>query len=110
MKKYPSLAKLPGYVEDSYLLSCSCPRFGTGEGKGQIHDSVRGADLYILVDVCNYSLTYKVCGFENHMSPDNHFQDLKRIISAATGKAKRISVVMPFLYEAVSTSARSVSL
>ena len=99
VKKYPSLAKLPGYVEDSYLLSCSCPRFGTGEGKGQIHDSVRGADLYILVDVCNYSLTYKVCGFENHMSPDNHFQDLKRIISAATGKAKRISVVMPFLYE-----------
>ena len=99
VKKYQSLAKLPGYVEDSYLLSCSCPRFGTGEGKGQIHDSVRGADLYILVDVCNYSLTYKVCGFENHMSPDNHFQDLKRIISAATGKAKRISVVMPFLYE-----------
>ena len=99
VKKHPSLAKLPGYVEDSYLLSCSCPRFGTGEGKGQIHDSVRGADLYILVDVCNYSLTYKVCGFENHMSPDNHFQDLKRIISAATGKAKRISVVMPFLYE-----------
>ena len=97
--KYPSLAKLPGYVEDSYLLSCSCPRFGSGEGKGQIHDSVRGADLYILVDVCNYSLTYKVCGFENHMSPDNHFQDLKRIISAANGKAKRISVVMPFLYE-----------
>ena len=99
VKKHPSLAKLPGYVEDYYLLSCSCPRFGTGEGKGQIHDSVRGADLYILVDVCNYSLTYKVCGFENHMSPDNHFQDLKRIISAATGKAKRISVVMPFLYE-----------
>ena len=99
VKKHPSLAKLPGYVEDSYLLSCSCPRFGTGEGKGQTHDSVRGADLYILVDVCNYSLTYKVCGFENHMSPDNHFQDLKRIISAATGKAKRISVVMPFLYE-----------
>lgn len=99
VKKYPSLAKLLGYVEDSYLLSCSCPRFGTGEGKGEIHDSVRGADLYILVDVCNYSLTYKVFGFENHMSPDNHFQDLKRIISAATGKAKRISVVMPFLYE-----------
>lgn len=89
----------PGYLEDSYLLDCHCPRFGTGEGKGQINDSVRGADLYILVDVCNYSLTYKVCGFENHMSPDNHFQDLKRIISAATGKAKRINVVMPFLYE-----------
>jgi ribose-phosphate pyrophosphokinase len=88
-----------GYVADSYLLSCSCPRFGSGEGKGQIHDSVRGADFYILVDVCNYSLTYSVCGRENHMSPDNHFQDLKRIISAANGKAKRINVVMPFLYE-----------
>ncbi len=94
-----SLAALPGYVSDSYLLDCRCPRFGSGEGKGQINDSVRGADLYILVDVCNYSLTYSVCGFENHMSPDNHFQDLKRIISAATGKAKRINVVMPFLYE-----------
>ncbi len=93
------LASLPGYLEDSYLLDCSCPRFGTGEGKGQINSSVRGADLYILVDVCNYSLTYTVCGHVNHMSPDNHYQDLKRIISAATGKAKRINVVMPFLYE-----------
>ncbi len=92
-------AAIPGYIADSYLLDCHCPRFGTGEGKGHINDSVRGADLYILVDVCNYSLTYTVCGFENHMSPDNHYQDLKRIISAATGKAKRISVVMPFLYE-----------
>jgi ribose-phosphate pyrophosphokinase len=95
----PALAALPGFLEDSYLLDCHCPRFGTGEGKGQINDSVRGADLFILVDVCNYSLTYKVCGYENHMSPDNHYQDLKRIISAATGKAKRINVVMPFLYE-----------
>lgn len=95
----PYLASLPGYVKDSYLLDCKCPRFGTGEGKGQINGSVRGTDLYILVDVCNYSLTYTVCGYENHMSPDNHFQDLKRIISAATGKAKRINVVMPFLYE-----------
>ncbi len=88
-----------GYLEDSYLLDCRCPRFGSGEGKGQINDSVRGTDLYILVDICNYSLTYTVCGYENHMSPDNHYQDLKRIISAATGKAKRINVVMPFLYE-----------
>ena len=96
---YGDAAALPGYISDSYLLDCHCPRFGTGEGKGQINDSVRGADLYILVDVCNYSLTYSVCGFENHMSPDNHYQDLKRIISAATGKAKRINVVMPFLYE-----------
>ena len=90
---------LPGYCEDSYLLNCSCPRFGTGEGKGQIMESVRGCDLFILVDVCNYSLTYSVCGHINHMSPDNHFQDLKRIISAANGKAKRITVIMPFLYE-----------
>ena len=88
-----------GYVENSYLLDCECPRFGTGEGKGLINESVRGADLYIMVDITNYSLTYTVCGYENHMSPDNHFQDLKRIISAATGKAHRISVVMPFLYE-----------
>ena len=71
-----SVTALPGYVSDSYLLDCHCPRFGSGEGKGQINDSVRGADLYILVDVCNYSLTYSVCGYENHMSPDNHFQDL----------------------------------
>ncbi len=96
---YGDTALLPGYISDSYLLECQCPRFGTGEGKGQINDSVRGADLYILVDVCNYSLTYTVCGYENHMSPDNHYQDLKRIISAANGKAKRINVVMPFLYE-----------
>ncbi len=88
-----------GYEEDSYLVKCSCPRFGSGEAKGQFKESVRGADLFILVDVCNYSLTYKVCGYENHMSPDDHYQDLKRIISAATGKAKRINVIMPFLYE-----------
>ena len=89
----------PGYSEDSYLLQCSCPRFGTGEGKGVITESVRGCDLFILVDITNYSLTYNVCGHENHMSPDNHYQDLKRIISAANGKAKRITVIMPFLYE-----------
>ena len=90
---------LPGYFEDSYLLNCSCPRFGTGEAKGQILESVRGCDLFILVDVTNFSLTYSVCGHSNHMSPDDHYQDLKRIISAANGKAKRITVIMPFLYE-----------
>ena len=90
---------LSGYLQDSYLLNCSCPRFGTGEGKGQIMESVRGCDLFVLADVTNYSLTYTVCGHENHMSPDNHYQDLKRIISAANGKAKRITVIMPFLYE-----------
>ena len=73
-----------GYSEDSFLIDCECPRFGSGEAKGKINESVRGADLYILVDVCNYSITYKVCRYENHMSPDDHYQDLKRIIAAAT--------------------------
>lgn len=88
-----------GYQRDSYLLDASCPRFGSGEAKGIIKESVRGDDLYILVDVCNYSLTYSVCGHTNHMSPDDHYQDLKRIIAAVGGKARRITVVMPFLYE-----------
>ena len=90
---------LEGYSADSFLIECECPRFGTGEGKGFIKESVRGVDLFIMVDITNYSLTYTVCGHENHMSPDNHYQDLKRIISAATGKAHRINVIMPFLYE-----------
>ena len=90
---------LQGYCADSYLLECECPRFGSGEGKGVLKESVRGCDLFIMVDVANYSLTYRVNGYENHMSPDNHYQDLKRIISAADGKARRINVIMPFLYE-----------
>ena len=85
--------------QDSYLLESSCPRFGSGEAKGILKESVRGDDLYLLVDVCNYSLTYSVCGHQNHMSPDDHFQDLKRVIAAISGKAKRITVIMPFLYE-----------
>ena len=88
-----------GYLRDSYLLDASCPRFGSGEAKGIIHESVRGYDLYIMTDVTNYSLTYKLCGHENHMSPDDHYQDLKRMIAAANGKARRITVIMPFLYE-----------
>ena len=87
------------YAQDSYLIDCSCPRFGTGEAKGRLGESVRGSDLFVIVDVCNYNITYNVCGHENHMSPDDHYQDLKRIISAATGKAHRINVVIPFLYE-----------
>lgn len=75
------------------------PRFGSGEAKGQILESVRGTDLYLLVDVLNYSMTYSLCGNENHMSPDDHYQDLKRIIAAVGGKARRITVIMPFLYE-----------
>ena len=88
-----------GYQRDSYILKSKVPRFGTGEGKGVILESVRGMDLYLLVDVVNYSLTSSLCGHENHMSPDDHFQDLKRIISAVGGKARRINVIMPFLYE-----------
>lgn len=85
--------------EIPYLLSTKIPRFGSGEAKGMILESVRGDDLYILVDVCNHSLTYSLCGQENHMSPDDHYQDLKRIIAAVGGKARRITVIMPFLYE-----------
>lgn len=88
-----------GYERDTYLVDAKCPRFGSGEAKGLIRQSVRGDDLYILVDVCNYSLTYSLRGQTNHMSPDDHYQDLKRIISAASGKAHRITVIMPFLYE-----------
>ena len=88
-----------GYLRDSYIINASCPRFGSGEAKGMIHESVRGYDLYIMTDVTNYSLTYKLCGHENHMSPDDHYQDLKRIIAAVGGKARRITVIMPFLYE-----------
>ena len=88
-----------GYQRDSYILKTKVPRFGTGEAKGVILESVRGDDLYILVDVANYSLTYSLCGHENHMSPDDHYQDLKRIIAAVGGKARRITVIMPFLYE-----------
>ena len=87
------------YRSNNYLVDCCCPRFGTGEAKGVLRETIRGTDLFIMTDVCNYSLTYSVSGHLNHMSPDDHFQDLKRIISAATGKAHRINVIMPFLYE-----------
>ena len=87
------------YKSNNYLVDCCCPRFGTGEAKGLLKETIRGTDLFIMTDVCNHNLTYTVNGHLNHMSPDDHFQDLKRIISAATGKAKRINVIMPFLYE-----------
>ncbi len=88
-----------GYQRESYLLKAKVPRFGSGEAKGIILESVRGTDLFLLVDVANYSLTYSLCGETNHMSPDDHYQDLKRIIAAVGGKARRITVIMPFLYE-----------
>ena len=98
-KKNEDLRTISGYVESSYLLDTRCSWYGTGEGKARINESVRGTDLFIIADVTNHTVTYKVCGKENRMSPDNHFQNLKRIISAANGKAHRINVIMPFLYE-----------
>ena len=92
-------AAFKGYHRDSYIISTSVPRFGTGEAKGVIKESVRGYDLYLMVDVTNYSLTYSVSGHENHMSPDAHYADLKRIIAAVGGKARRITAIIPFLYE-----------
>ena len=92
-------AAFKGYHRDSYIISTSVPRFGTGEAKGVIKESVRGYDLYLMVDVTNYSLTYSVSGHENHMSPDDHYADLKRILAAVGGKARRITAIIPFLYE-----------
>ena len=88
-----------GYERDNYLISAKVPRFGSGEAKGIIGESVRGMDIYLMVDVCNYSLTYSLTGHINHMSPDDHFQNLKRVIAAIGGKGRRINVIMPFLYE-----------
>lgn len=85
--------------DTSYLISAKCERFGSGEAKCKINESIRGMDIYILVDVCNYSMTYKAFGIERHYSPDDHFADLKRVIAAMAGKATRITVIMPFLYE-----------
>ncbi|PNV60871.1 phosphoribosylpyrophosphate synthetase [Clostridium sp. chh4-2] len=97
--EHKSTIAFSGYQRDSYIIDSKTPRFGSGEAKGSIDQSVRGDDLYFMVDVCNYSLTYSLCGMTNHMSPDDHFQDLKRLIAAAAGKARRINVIMPFLYE-----------
>ncbi len=87
------------YQKESYLMNIPCIRFGTGEGKAVLTESARGKDVYLLIDVCNYSMTYEMNGFVNHCSPDDLFQDLKRMITAINGKARRITVIMPFLYE-----------
>ena len=88
-----------GYKSPTYIIDCNLPRFGTGEGKGVLSKSVRGMDLYLLADVVNYSETYKMFGITNHMSPDDHYQNLKRVIASIGGKARRITVIMPYLYE-----------
>ncbi len=90
---------LAGYERDTYLIKADTPRFGSGEAKGILYDTVRGMDIFILVDVCNTSIEYKMAGLPNRMSPDDHFQDVKRVIAAIAGKANRITVIMPFLYE-----------
>ena len=97
--EHKSTIAFSGYQRDSYILEANTPRFGSGEGKGTIEESVRGDDLYIMVDVCNYNMTYSMNGLKNHMSPDDHYQDLKRVIAAVGGKGRRINVIMPFLYE-----------
>ena len=99
LKKYLDSPLFSTYKQDNYLIDCQCPRFGSGEAKGILGSSIRGKDLFVMVDVCNHSLTYTVNGHLNHMSPDDHYQDLKRVISAANGKAHRVNVIMPFLYE-----------
>ncbi len=97
--EHKSTIAFSGYQRDTYIIENRTPRFGSGEAKGVIETSIRGDDLYIMVDVLNYSLTYSLSGQVNHMSPDDHYQDLKRVIAAAAGKARRINVIMPFLYE-----------
>ena len=107
LKKWNSLQEtqdeefytMPGLNRDSFLIKTYCPRFGTGESKGVIKESVRGYDIYIIIDVCAYNKTFNMYGMEVPMSPDDHFQDLKRVIAAIGGKAKRINVIMPMLYE-----------
>ena len=101
-KRFPDGINDPehqGYVADSYETKVDLPRFGSGEGKAVLGESIRGKDLYILTDVINYSMTYDMNGFKNRYSPDDHYQDLKRVIAAVAGKAHRITVVMPFMYE-----------
>ena len=97
--KYKDSILFRDFAPDSFLLDISCPRFGTGEAKGVINESVRGVDEYIICDITNYSNTYSVSGYVNHMSPDDNYQDLKRIIGASIAKAHRVNVIMPFLYE-----------
>ena len=97
--EHKSTIAFHGYERSSYLIESACPRFGSGEAKGVIRESVRGTDLYILVDVLNHNLEYKISGKPSPMSPDYHYQDLKRVIAALTGKARKLTVIMPFLYE-----------
>ncbi|WMJ88284.1 ribose-phosphate pyrophosphokinase [Anaerocolumna sp. MB42-C2] len=97
--EYTNFPAFLGYEADTYLVDADCPRFNSGEAKGIIRESIHGTDLYILADVTNHSIYYSLDGMNNMMSPDDHFQDLKRLIDACNGKAHRINVIIPFLYE-----------
>ena len=94
-----SLAYHEDYCRDSYLADVLLERFPSGEGRAVLQESLRGKDVFLLVDVMNWTVTYRINSYENHMSPDDHYQDLKRVISAIQGKARRLTVIMPFLYE-----------
>lgn len=100
-RQYPGMDSFAfeGYKRDSYIIDAKTPRFGSGEGKCTINESVRGDDIYVMVDVTNYSLSYPIGPYTNLMSPDDHFQDMKRVIAAVGGKARRVNVIMPYLYE-----------
>ena len=97
--RHPRYADCPGFCRESYLIESACPRFGNGEGKAVLHESIRGFDLYCFTDVGNSGISYVRNGIESPMSPDEHYQDLKRLISAARGFAMRLNVIMPLLYE-----------
>ena len=99
ISKFAFDPSIQGYQRDTYLGHARCPRFGTGEAKAVLDDSIRGKDLFLITDVTNSSIIYRMNNCVNHMSPDDHYQDLKRMIAAAAGKAKRVNVIMPFLYE-----------
>lgn len=99
ISKFAFDPSIQGYQRDTYLGHARCPRFGTGEAKAVLDDSIRGKDLFLITDVTNSSITYRMNNCVNHMSPDDHYQDLKRMIAAAAGKAKRVNVIMPFMYE-----------
>ena len=91
-------AKEVGYDTETFIIPSDCPRFQSGDAKGLVKESVRGDDIYIVVDPGNYSVTYKLFGYENHLSPDDHFANLKRLIQAVSGRAHRVTVIMTSLY------------
>ncbi len=99
LPEVPEYGAYPGFSRENFEVECSCPRFASGEGKALLHQSVRGYDVFLITDVGNYGCTFKLYGIERPMSPDDHFQDIKRVISVVGDRARRITVIMPYLYE-----------